>query len=77
MNKNREVELSEISNTLKKLKARIDVCREEEQHYLNNIPESPQPNAERDWPEEVIALLDEAIDRVDDAVANIEAIITD
>lgn len=71
MNKNRRKVIAEISTMLDNAKSMAEGCRDEEQDYLDNMPESIQGSDRGYKAEECVSYLDDAIDAIDTAIENI------
>lgn len=61
MNKSRRAQLSKIADQLSELNDAIEVIREEEQEYYDNMPESFQGGEKGDAAQEAIGELENAI----------------
>jgi hypothetical protein len=72
MNKERRDRLAKAVGLLNQATAIIEECRDEEQEYYDNMPESLQGGDKGAKAEEVISALEQALFSVEDAVAEIE-----
>ena len=76
MNNSRRKELEKAVNLLEEAQSILEDCREEEQEYLDNMPENLQYSEKHDMAEEAVTALEgacesvlEAIDSVNEATA--------
>lgn len=76
MNNTRRKEISAIKDELtahieaiSQLKERLEAVRDEEQEYLDNMPESMQSGEKGERAQSVIDALDSAIDTIDEAAS--------
>lgn len=77
MNKKRRAELTAIAESLEKLHNRVEACKDEEEDYLNNIPENlqgsdkyDQADANVDSLNAVLSSLEEAANELDEVINN-------
>ena len=64
MNNPRRKSLEELSNKVEDLKSDLESLRDEEQEYLENMPESLQSSEKHDMAENAVSAMDEAIDNL-------------
>lgn len=69
MNKERRKKIKEIIEQLKELSIDIEMNRDDEDAAYENLPESMQTRDKGEKMMEAISNMDEAIDRIGDAVA--------
>ena len=72
MNKARRKEIDSVIEALEKAKEQLEVIRDDEQDYFDNMPESFQYAEKGELAEEAISNLDYAIDQIDEAIDNAE-----
>lgn len=72
MNKNRRQQLSEKNDKLEEIKADIEMLRDEEQDYHDNMPESLQSGGKGQQAEEAIYEMDSAILGIEEAISSIK-----
>lgn len=72
MNKNRRKQLAAISASLENLKGDLEQLIEEEQHYLDNMPESISAGDKGDKAQEVIDGMEYGISEIESAIDNID-----
>lgn len=68
MNKSRRKKLGEIIKQLEALSSEIEEVKGDEDAAYENLPESMQDGEKGDKMMEAVANMDEAIDRIEDAV---------
>ncbi len=71
MNNARRKQLDEIETELQDLKERFETIKEDEEEYLNNIPENLQGSERYEVAEEACDALGEALDYFDEIIFNI------
>ena len=71
MNKIRREALQEISVKLEDIKSDIETLRDEEQEYVDNMPESLQSSEKHDTAENAVSSMDSAIDGLDDVCSSL------
>lgn len=72
MNKARRKDIDSVIEALEKAKEQLEVIRDDEQDYFDNMPESFQYAEKGEAAEEAISNLDYAIDQIDEAIDNAE-----
>ena len=72
MNKDRRKQLADISGHLEDLKCDLELLRDEEQGYLDNMPESMQGGEKGSKAEEAVEAMDTAISEIENVIENIE-----
>ena len=72
MNIPRRKELEAISELLSEARDRLETVKDEEEEYLNNIPENLQGGERYDKAEDAVYNLDTALDHLMDALDAIE-----
>jgi hypothetical protein len=72
MNKQRRGLLGSIAGAIEEQKAELEGARDEEQEYLDNMPENMADGEKGSAAQEVIDSLEEAIDGLDGAINNLE-----
>jgi len=77
MNNGRRKELEKASALIEDAKGIIESCRDEEQDYLDAMPESLQSSDKYSTAEQAISEMDSAIDGLETALSNIGVIIMD
>lgn len=70
MNKARRKEIDSVIEALEKAKEQLEVIRDDEQDYFDNMPESFQYAEKGEAAEEAISNLDYAIDQIDEVIEN-------
>lgn len=73
MNKQRRKEIAEVVQELETLKERIEVLRDEEQEYFDNMPEGIQMSERGDLAQEAASNLEYAADGFDELIGNLNA----
>lgn len=71
MNKARRKGLDTISEGIENLKGELDMLMEEEQEYLDNMPESLQSGERYEVAEEAISNMESAISGLDEVIDSI------
>lgn len=72
MNKTRRQKLHSLFDTVSEAKKQIEMLRDEEEEYKDNIPENLQNSARYDDAEAAVDALDSVIDSLDEALDSIE-----
>jgi flagellar biosynthesis chaperone FliJ len=75
MNDQRRKQLKEALQKLEDAAASIEICKDEEQEYYDNMPEGLQGGEKGDKAQEAIDGLEEALTQIDDAIAQITEVI--
>lgn len=68
MNKQRRARIQEVVDQIGVLCQELEELRDEEQEYMDNIPENLQCSEKYDMAEEAIINLDSAIDNLTEAI---------
>lgn len=69
MNKSRRQEIERAMTMLDEAKGILEACRDEEQDYFDNMPESFQSGDKGQAAENAVALLEDIISNLDDAIS--------
>lgn len=72
MNKIRRKALNDIMERMEMLKCELEVLRDEEQDYLDNMPENLQGSERYEAAESAVDNMDSAVDDLADAISYIE-----
>ena len=72
MNKARRKELSRAVELLGEAQSIIESCRDEEQEYMDNMPENLQESEKYCAAEEAVNNMDEAYDKIDEIINSVE-----
>ena len=72
MNNQRRMKLKKIVKALQDVIYAIEVVKDEEEDYMNNIPENLQGSDRYSRAEEVCEYLEDAISDIESAIDNIE-----
>jgi len=72
MNKTRRAEINALISDLQSAKDRAKSIRDEEQEYLDNMPESLQSSERGEAAQEAVSNLEYATDAFDDLIQNLE-----
>lgn len=72
MNKLRRKEIDKIINSLRELSSSIEFIKDEEQDYMDNMPENLMESERYYVAEEAVESLDSAYDLLDDAIDCLE-----
>lgn len=75
MNANRRKQLQRAIELLDEAKTIIDSCRDEEQEYVDSMPENLQNSEKAEKANEVVSQLDEVIYAIEENVTVIEEVI--
>lgn len=73
MNKQRRKDLNQIAEAIGDLRERLECCQEEEQEYLDNMPENFQFGERGEAAEEAISNIEDALNSLEEAVYSIES----
>lgn len=73
MNKARRKELSRAVELLEEAQSIIESCRDEEQEYIDNMPENLQESEKYYAAEEAVNNMDEAYDKIGEAIDSVES----
>ena len=71
MNKHRRREIERALSLVAEAKAILETCRDGEQDYFDNMPESFQSGEKGEAAEAAVALMDEAVSALDEIEANL------
>ena len=71
MNKARRKALEEINGKIEDLKSDLEGLRDEEQAYLDNMPESLQQGEKAEMAENAVGSMDEAIEALETAGSSV------
>ena len=72
MNKPRRKALEKIAETLNELYEELESLRDEEQDYMDNMPENLQGSERYEAAENAVGYMDDALDRLGDTISSIE-----
>ena len=72
MNSPRRKELKKIYDLISEAKNRLEIVKDEEEEYKDNMPENLQFSEKYEKSEEIVDNLDEAIDELDSILETIE-----
>ncbi len=72
MNRTRRKCLANLSELLEELRISVETLRDEEQEYMDNMPENLQGSERYEVAEAAISNLDDAMDSIGDAISSIE-----
>lgn len=73
MNKARRKELSRVVELLEEAQSIIESCRDEEQEYMDNMPENLQESEKYYAAEEAVNNMDEVYDKIDEVINSVES----
>lgn len=73
MNKARRKELKRAIELLEEAQGIIESCRDEEQEYMDNMPENLQESEKYYAAEEAVNNMDEAYDKIDEVINSVES----
>ena len=68
MNNSRKKELDKLCEQIEDIKYKLDIIREDEQTYLDNIPENLQSSERYETAEEAVDALENAVDEFDEII---------
>ena len=74
MNKKRRESIAEAIELLNKARDILETCHEEEQEYLDNMPENLQQGDKGDIAQEAIDGLEAAVDQINEAIDSVEGL---
>jgi len=72
MNKARRKEIADLISQLEELKEEIASVRQDEEDYMDSIPENLQGSEKYEKAEEATYNLDEAVNSIDEAICSLE-----
>ena len=72
MNKARRKELNRAVELLEEAKDIIEICKDEEMEYLENIPENLQNSEKYEMADSAVYALERACESVDEAIDSVE-----
>jgi len=72
MNNQRRKALEEMRAKLEDIKGDIEYLRDEEQEYIDNMPESLQSGEKHETAENAVTNMDEAINGLEDILSNVD-----
>lgn len=72
MNKARRKELAKATEMMNDARDIIESCMEEEQDYLDNMPENLQYSEKHEMAESAVESMENAIDKLEEAMQNVE-----
>lgn len=72
MNNSRRKELDKLCEQIEDIKYKLDIIREDEQTYLDNIPENLQSSERYETAEEAVDALENAVDEFDEIIEYIK-----
>jgi hypothetical protein len=72
MNAKRRKAISELLSRLDSLKNELEILRDEEQEYFDNMPDSLQQGEKGDTAAEEVSSMDDAINSMDEACSSLE-----
>lgn len=72
MNRTRRKCLANLSELLEELRISVETLRDEEQEYMDNMPENLQGSIRYEAAEEAVSNLEDAMDSIGDAISSIE-----
>ena len=72
MNKDRRAELDKALNLLHDAAEAIEMCKDEEQEYYDNMPESLQQGDKGSTAETAIEAMDNSMNSIEEAISEIE-----
>ena len=73
MNKARRKELSRAVELLEEAQSIIESCRDEEQEYMDNMPENLQESEKYCAAEDAVDNMNEAYDEIGEAIDSVES----
>lgn len=73
MNKERRKAITNAIDKLNEAITELETCRDEEQEYLDNMPENLQGSEKYDLAEQAVSYLDDAIDSISEAIDNADS----
>lgn len=72
MNKERRKQIESIVESIQGIKSDVDTTKDEEQEYLDNLPENMQQGEKGETAQAAVDALDAAINSLDDAISSLE-----
>ena len=72
MNRTRRKCLANLSELLEELRISVETLRDEEQEYMDAMPENLQGSTRYEVAEAAVSNLDDAMDSISDAISSIE-----
>lgn len=75
MNRQRRKEIEEIKDVLGELFDRVECLKEEEEEYLENMPDGIRESERGEAAEDAIRILEDALEEIDGAVSSLESAI--
>lgn len=72
MNKQRRKEIDRIADELRNIHSLLEDLQNEEQEYLDNMPENMQQGDRGQQAEEAISALEDAVSSIDEAISRLE-----
>lgn len=73
MNADRRRAINKLSSQLDEIKGEIESLRDEEQDYIDNMPESFRQGEKGDLADQAISNLDEAVSSVESAIDSLNS----
>lgn len=73
MNNSRRKELEKAVSLLEEAQSIIETCRDEEQDYLDNMPENLQSSEKHDVAENAVYCLDTAYDSLSEVIDSVNS----
>lgn len=73
MNKQRRAQIAKIAEAVSNLSSELVTLRDEEQGYLDNMPESLQSSEKAQTAESAVSNLDDVINGLEEVVAPLES----
>ena len=73
MNKARRKELSRAVELLEEAQSIIESCRDEEQEYMDNMPENLQESEKHYAAEEAVDNMNDAYDKIGESIYSVES----
>lgn len=73
MNKQRRKEIQEIIDRIEAIKSDLETVRDDEQFYMDSIPENLMGSERYEKAEEAVSNLEGACDNLDEALEQLEA----
>lgn len=71
MNNNRRKEIKNVIDWLKDIQAQIENIRDDEQDYIDNMPENLQESERHESAEAAVENLDSAIESIEELIDNL------
>ena len=73
MNRQRRVAIKKLQDRLEEIKQDLEILQEEEQEYIDGIPENLQTGERYDRAEEIMDAIDTAMESLEEAMDNLES----